>query len=320
MSDHWLVDNAAGWRLSLTRHRPEHVRGRPALIVPGYGMNSFIFGFHPNGPSLVESLVARGIETWTVDLRGQGRSIRARGNRRYGLADLAVEDVGAALAHVVAHTETGSRRVDLLGVSLGAALVFGHLALSPAAPVGSVVSLGGLVTWREVHPLVRLAFASPRAAGLVRFRSTRRFARLAFPLLARVAPGLLSLYVNVRSTDLTQAARMVQTVEDPHPPINREIAEWIKRGDLVLRDVNVSRRVRDVTNPFLCVVARNDGIVTPKTSRHTFETIGSTRKRLLEVGDPATPIAHADLFLARGAQERVFAPVADFLQEEASSS
>lgn len=314
--DRYLVDNRVGWRLSVTRTRATDApTGRPVLIVPGYGMNSYIFGFHPRGPSMVECLAARGLEVWTVDLRGQGRSIRARGNNRYGMADLAVEDLGAALAHVVANTRTGATSVDVIGCSLGTALMFAHVACVPGAPVHALVSMAGLVTWKGAHPVVRFAFGSPRLVGLMRMRNTRQLARFALPVVARVAPSLLSVYLNEQSTDLTQAAKMVQTVEDPHPVINREIAEWIKRGDLVVRGVNVSERLSAMTNPFFCVVANDDGIVLPVTSRHTYDAIGSDTKRLLLVGDPDQPIAHADLFLCNGAQERIFAPVADFLLE-----
>ncbi len=311
---HFLVDNRAGWRLSVARYREGSTpRGRPVLIVPGYGMNSFIFGFHPKGPSLVESLAARGLEVWTIDLRGQGRSIRARGTRRYGLAELAIDDLGAAIGHVLAHTDTASPRLDLVGCSLGTALSFAHVACIPGAPVHALVSMAGLVTWKDAHPAVRMAFASPRLAGMLRVRNTRRLARVALPVVARVAPSLLSFYLNHRSTDLTQSAKMVQTVEDPHPVINREIAEWLRRGDLVIRGVNVSARLKDLRHPFLCVVANHDGIVMPATARHTFETIGSARKELLLVGDDDLPVAHADLFLCNGAQERVFEPLGDFL-------
>jgi len=313
-ADRYFVDNRAGWRLSVTRfRRGSEPKGRPVLIVPGYGMNSFIFNFHPNGPSMVESLASRGLEVWTVDFRGQGRSIRARGSHRYGMSDLAVEDIGAAVAHVLAHTLTGEKKLDLLGCSLGTALAFAHVAIVDGAPVHALVSMAGLVTWREAHPLVRIAFGSPRVAGWMRMKNTRRLARLALPVLSKVAPSLMSVYINERSTDLSQAARMVQTVEDPHPIINREIAEWIRRGDLVIRGVNVSARLPDMTNPFMCVVANDDGIVLPATSRHTFDAIGSTHKEILFVGDADRPIAHADLFLCNGAQPRIFAPVADFL-------
>jgi pimeloyl-ACP methyl ester carboxylesterase len=317
-ADSFLVDNHAGWRIALTRLRPAEgstPAKRPVLIVPGYGMNSYIFGFHPSGPSMVETFAARGLETWTVDLRGQGRSIRARGNSRYGLADLAIEDLGAAIAHVLGHTETGATTVDVVGCSLGTALMFAHVACVKDAKIHALVSMAGLVTWKGAHPLVRFAFGSPRLVGLMRVRNTRGIARFALPAIAKVAPSLLSVYLNHQSTDLTHAAKMVQTVEDPHPVINREIAEWIKRRDLVVRGVNVSQMLPSIEKPFFCVVANDDGIVLPVTSRHTYDAIGSKTKRLLLVGDPDQPIAHADLFLCNGAQDRIFTPIADFLLE-----
>src|SRR4051812_25977144 len=151
-------------------------------------MNSFIFRFHPSGPSMVESLTARGLEVWTVDLRGQGHSIRAKANNRYGLADLAIEDLGAAIAHVLRHTMTGATEVDLIGCSLGTALAFGHVACVPKAPVHALVALAGLVTWQDVHPLVRMAYGSPKLAGLVRFTNTRRLARFVLPVLTTLVP------------------------------------------------------------------------------------------------------------------------------------
>ena len=309
-----LVDNRFGWRLSLVRISEPGARGRPVLLVPGYGMNSFIFGFHPNGPSFVDTLAARGLEVWTMDFRGQGRSIRATGNNRYGMSELVNEDIAAAISHVLEHTRTGALALDVVGCSLGAALVFAHLALHPEVPIHAVVSMAGLVTWRGVHPAVRFAFVSPRLAGLMRMKNTRTLARLALPIVAKVAPRLLSVYLNEQSTDFSRAAHLVQTVEDPHPKINREIARWIHDGDLIMRGVNISQRLPSMRHPFFCVIANDDGIVLPATARHTFDLMGSTTKTLLAVGTPeTTPIAHADLFVCRGAQERIFAPVGDFL-------
>jgi alpha-beta hydrolase superfamily lysophospholipase len=317
--DRYLVDNKVGWRLAVTRTRPLRDGPRPAegkrpvLVVPGYGMNSFIFSFHPKGPSMVETLASRGLEVWTIDFRGQGKSIRARGTNRYGIGDLAIDDLGAVIQHIMTNTATGAKTVDLVGCSLGAALSIAHVACVPEAPVHALVSMAGLVTFTATHPVVRYAFASPRLAGMMRMKNTRRLARFALPVLSKIAPSLISVYINEGTTDLSQSERLVQTVEDPHPVINREIAEWIRRGDFVVRGVNVSRRLPEIKNPFFCVVANQDGIVLPETSRHTFERIGSTHKELLLVGEKEMPIGHADLFVCTGAQERVFAPVADFL-------
>ena len=59
--------------------------------------------------------------------------------------------------------------------------------------------------------------------------------------------------------------------------------------------------------------ANQDGIVPPATARAPFDAIGSDEKELLCVGEPHAPIAHADLFVATGAQDKVFARIANFL-------
>ena len=315
------IDNGAGWRLALKRVAPPTFSNdpapRPVLIVPGYGMNSFIFGFHPRGLSLEAYMASRGLEVWSVDLRGQGRSVREHGTEQYGLGELAVDDRACAIAHVRRSTRTGRDEVDLIGCSLGAALTFAHLACVPDAPVHTVVSMGGLVTWVKIHSVLRAAFWSPWLVGRVRVRDTRKLAGRALPALVRFAPKLLSLYLNADSTDTSNAATMIQTVEDPNPYVNRDIARWIRRRELVVRGVNVSKSMRAMKYPLMVVVANDDGVVPPETSRDIFTAVGSTDKELLEVGDATSRIAHADLFLSTGAQDRIFAPVADFLLRRA---
>jgi esterase/lipase len=87
----------------------------------------------------------------------------------------------------------------------------------------------------------------------------------------------------------------------------------VKQRDLIVRGVDVSQKLREMTYPLLCVVAKDDGIVPERTARAVYDDIGSTDKELLIVGGGPRPIAHADLFLSEGAQERIFEPVASFL-------
>lgn len=313
------VDNGASFELSIKRIAlPGKPKGRPVIFVPGYGMNTFIFGFHPNGISMEEHLARAGLEVFSVDLRGQGRSLTLPGaSEDYGLAELAVDDVRTAIRKVLEVTKTGAREVDLVGVSLGTTFVFAHLACEPATPVRCIVSMGGLVTWVKIHPLIRLAFASPALVSRVRFKSARALAQRLLPFLAHRAPKVLSIYMHAQSTDLSQADVMAQTVENPNPNVNRDIARWIGDRELIVRGVNVSRRVPRMTYPLLCFVAREDGIVPPETARWPYDAIGSTDKELIEVGDDETPIAHADLFVSRISHEKVFTPLARFLVDRA---
>ena len=310
------VDNGAGYELAIKRVSSGRTRpgSRPVILVPGYGMNAFVFGFHPSGLSLEASLAAAGLEVWSAELRGQGKSRTQPGaGKRFGLGELAVDDLPVVVDYVREHTATEAAKVDLIGCSLGTALAFAYLAHQEDAPVHSVVAFGGLVTWVEVHPLLRAAFASPWLAGKVELSGTRALARMVLPAIARVAPSLLSIYLNVKSTDIRRADELVQTVEDPNSLVNEEIAHWIKARELTVRGVNVSQAMSAMEFPLLCVVARDDGIVPEATGRHVFDSMGGKDKELLLVGGGPKPIAHADLFLSEGAQARIFAPVADFL-------
>lgn len=317
------VHNGEGWMLALRRttttelEHAERAPRRPVLIVPGYGMNSFIFGFHPTGRSLEAHLAWRGFEVWSVDLRAQGRSrpVDGAANRRFGLEHLGLVDVPAALDYVRARSATGASRVDVIGASLGASIMFVTAAVHGHEGLGSLVSFGGPLRWERVHPALALAFASPTLAGMVPFRGTRALARLALPVLTRV-PALLSVYLNTSVTDISRADEMVETVEDPVPQINAEIARWIAARDLTVRGVNVTEAVAALPNPLLSVVALSDGIVPPETARSAHHRSRAAVRELLEVGSRERPMAHADLFISRHSEREVFDPLARWLARQ----
>jgi pimeloyl-ACP methyl ester carboxylesterase len=309
-----FVSNHDGWHLSLSQSWDEErlIPGRrPVLIVPGYGMNSFIFSYHPHGDSLESYLVRAGLEVWRADLRAQGKSVSVGGGDSFSLEDLAVTDLGAAVTAVLARSRTGADRVDIIGASLGGTIVFLHAALQRDNRLGSIVAMGSPVRWVDIHPAIKIAFSIPALVGLVRLRGTRRLAGLALPHLARRLPSVLSIYMNASITDVS--AEMVKTVEDPNRHINREIAYWIRDKDLIVRGKNLSEAIRDLQNPLLCVLARGDGIVPRRTAEFPYLAAGSRVKRLLEVGTTERAMAHADLFVSNGAQEGVFAPIAAWL-------
>jgi pimeloyl-ACP methyl ester carboxylesterase len=286
------------------------------IIVPGYGMNSFIFSYHPSGPSLEGYLAQAGFEVWRADLRNQGGSRSIGGSDRYTLEDLALTDLGAVVDAVLERTRTSADRADMIGASLGGTIMFIHAVLERRHRLGSLVAIGSPVRWLSIHPLVKAAFLSPTLAGMIRLRGTRRLAEIALPQLVRLTPWLLSIYMNPRITDTSAAREMVKTVEDPNRAINRQIARWIRSRDLVLRDTNISEALRSVTRPLLCVFANGDGIVPRDTATFPYEQVGSTRKALLEVGTREISMAHADLFVSRECHERVFTPVAAWLGEQ----
>jgi pimeloyl-ACP methyl ester carboxylesterase len=317
-----LIPNGDGWQLSLFQTWDERRLSsgqNPVLIVPGFGMNSFIFSWHPRGASLEGYLAQAGFEVWRIDLRGQGGSRSVGGGDRYGIEDLAVTDVGAAVSAVLERSRTGAARCDMIGASLGGSMMFAHAVLNPAHAFGALVAIGSPVRWVEVHRLLALASSSPALAGMVPWRGTRRLAAVALPFLARHAPWVLSPYLNAEITDTRAAREMVKTVEDPNRHVTRQIAEWIHERDLILRGVNIAEGLSAVAAPLLCVSAWGDGIVPRPTAEFPYRAVGSPVKHLLTVGSPEHAMAHADPFISNESQTRVFEPIAAWLRERTGS-
>ncbi len=313
-----FVSNGAGWEL-LARHcyddqllKPDL---RPIAIVPGYGMNSFIFGWHPTGLSMEEYFTREGFEVWSLTMRGQSGTRRNGGTHDYGIADAALTDLGAMLDYIVENTKTTATKVDLIGCSLGGTYVYTHIAMRPSNRAGSVISIGGPLRWEAVHPALKIAFASPWLAGQVRFAGTRQLARYALPFLVKVPP-IFNLYMHSELVDTSDPATLTKVVEDPNRFLNREIAEWVKTKDLLINGVNVSDALRTVKNPLLCVLANADGIVPPPTALSVLDYIGGDVKDVIVVGNDRLRFAHADLFISYLSQRMVFEPMAAWLKKQ----
>jgi pimeloyl-ACP methyl ester carboxylesterase len=313
------VPNGDGWLLALKQtYAPKTLKRdrRPVAIIPGYGMNAFIFGYHPRGKSMEAYWADMGFEVWSLDLRAQGKAKRVGGRKQYGFYDAAVTDLAVAFDHIVRNTETNQTQLDAVGCSLGGTYLYVHLAFHPEKPLlGSVVTIGAPLRWVHVNPMVRSAFASPRVAGMLAIRGVRPFAKLAMPLLTRV-PQLLHVYLHPEIVDTTKMKEMVRTVENPDRKLNREIAEWVKQEDLVVRGVDVTEGLARAKNPLLVVLSNADGIVPEATALSAYHTIGSSTKEILRVGTEAVRVAHADLFVSDIAQQWVFEPLARWLMAQ----
>jgi pimeloyl-ACP methyl ester carboxylesterase len=318
-----FAPNDDGWLLHLKQVTcPERFDAslHPIVIVPGYGMNAFIFGFHPRGTSMERSLAEAGFEVWSVNLRTQGDARRQKHRPPPpSLRAFAETDLRAAVEAIVGKTTTRRSRVSLVGASLGGTISYAHLALHPDHRVQAVVTIGSPLDWVEVPLVFRAIFRHPTLVGSVRVRGTRTLAQAAFPLLARL-PLLITPYMNPANVDLAAAAQMTQTVENPHPRVNRDIAHWIQERRLVLRGVTVGEALRSVDLPLMLVLANRDGIVPEAAALSAADCWGGRDIELLRVGDERQWYAHADLFVGNEAPRVVFAPLADWLTRKSRAA
>ena len=312
-----FVDDGDGWELDVKQYLdPERLdrRRRPVVMIPGYAMNTFILAFHPDGDSMVEYLVRDGYEVWTANLRDQGDSRRLGRRRRYGFGQLALTDLPVVFGFVREHSEVEPDEPVAVGCSLGASLLYIYLAHhADDHGLGGLIAIGGPLRWDATHPLMRLAFGNPHIAGAARIRGTRRMARVALPLLKRV-PRVLSLYMHADMVDMDQVGELVKAVEDPIPHLNRQISRWMGERDLRVGGLNVTQGLARVKGlPVLCVLGNADGIVPPAAALSVRAVLGEEMVDVLEVGDGSEAWAHADLFIANRAKERVFEPMRAWL-------
>lgn len=306
------------WRLDVTRYwDPDNLdrSRRPVAMVPGYAMNAYILGYHPTGRSMVGYLVDRGFEVWTANLRGQGGASRYRGDDEYGFRDIALADLPTVRDLIVEETDSERDRFDAIGCSIGISYLYAYMAHHPGSHgIDSVVAIGGPLRWEQVHPAVRLVFASPTVAGALPSAGTRLMARFAIPLVKRLPP-IASIYMNVHQIELERVDDLVKTIDDPHPKLNREIARWIRHGDMVVAGVDVTRAMRQIETRTLCILANHDGVVPAASVLSIRDAIGTDDVSVLRIGDDENWFAHADLFISEPAEERVFVPLADWLME-----
>ena len=313
---HHQVSNHDGWNLQIrqTRHRSRHNPAlAPIAIIPGYGMNNFLFSFHPRGTSMELCLAEAGFEVWSLNLRAQGGSRPvSRDAEPPSFAAFAGVDLPAALECIGERTASPGHPISLIGCSLGGTIGYAYLALHPHQQrVGALVTIGSPIHWEQPPLLFQLLGVRPDLIERIRLRGTRPMVRVALPLLQRL-PRLAHLYLNPAHVDLHALHELARTVENPQPRLNRELAEWLAAGRLTIRGRDIAEALQSVSTPLLVTLANRDGIV-PTDSVSAVRRHWGGRADELVVGTDNDWYSHADLFIGNEAPAKVFAPIAAWL-------
>lgn len=203
--------------------------------------------------NLTDGLVERGFSTFTIDLRGHGRSDDAPAGGGAGKRvhverfDDYLEDVERALTWAREQEPDGPR--FLLGHSMGGLIVLRHGLRYPAAGLRGLIALS---------PALRLPLWKELGARFV-----------ARPLVAltggRFAVGRTQLTINAIGKALSRDPAVAEAFRsDPlvHVPITvRLIAEIFRAG----RDTMA--RAAELTEPILILHGRADRVTNPEGSR-----------------------------------------------------
>ncbi len=284
-------------------------RRLPVLLVPSLINRWYVLDLRP-GASLVEALVARGLDVWCLDW-GQPEA-----EDRHFTWD----DVLARLARMVrkVRTETGVDRVALLGYCIGATLAGIHVALQH--DVSAFINLAGPFDFSRIGKLGLMT--DPRwfdgeaisAAG----NMTAAQMQQGFQSLRPTAQ--ISKWVNWLDKAHDPAARASFAALDGWASDNvafpaAAYATWI--GDFYQKNLLVQgqhyargRRVDlgSIECPVLTIVTERDEICPPDAALALNERVASVDKQVLTV-----PGGHVGAVIGRHAKARLYPAIAEWL-------
>jgi len=270
-----------GYEVALYRYRPENlVSGRePVIVCHGLGSNRFSFDPGPL-PSLARYLKAKGLDVWTLDLRGRGLSSRPdrdRGGRlKWGWTfDHYVKyDLPAAIRLV--RRETGYPQVNWIGHSMGGMVMYAYLQTQDVSLIKSATALGSPATFvnnkigkpigRLLGPLFLQRFhrlhLKPTARALALFGYFLPLGRFGTPRNLYPWFGTLA-------------------AESPSTGVLGQFHDWVTNS--TFRSADHSYRYDEgfpkIKTPFMVISASGDFIASPSDVRYGIDNMtGPDRK------------------------------------------
>ncbi len=308
------------WKIRVCRYRKGRTNGQPVLLVHGANVNQHTFT-SPKGGNLVEYLVERGFDCWTVDLRGC-RSSEApfeRHRNQITTDDLLNYDIPAAIRLV--QQETGYAKIHYCGQSLGGMLLYAYVLKFGGDSIASGVTLGspigfdgvrvGRSPWMARLIKINPALAGEVSRGLIPFALLFRASPLAFPMnMKNIARGL-------------NTGHFYNMLEDPLPGVLRDLITWIRtpgwRMDQGQLDVQEGLKTLDI--PLFSVFAPLDPFVPIDKAKAFFDALPAEDKRILiasrELGCKRD-YNHCDLAFGLEGPREVFGPIARWFENHSS--
>lgn len=305
-----------GWRLAI--HRYGSGSGEPVLLCHGLGANAFN---HDLGPklSLARHLAARGLDVWSLELRGHGASAEGAppgwSHRRWSFDQHALEDVPAAIDRVLA--VSGASRLHWVGHSMGGLAIYAYLSQTQDARVASLCAIAS-PTHFERNDLVR------RMHGFWWFLSylptfpVAAFSGLVIPLywgLRLPYPTHNPASVSVRAI----RAALANLVCAINPWVLRQFAVWFETGEFLSADrtIDYGDALATVTTPACAIVGSADRLARPSEAREGHQRLASAVREFHHLGRDSGANAdygHGDLLIGDHAPRDVFPVVTQWLE------
>jgi pimeloyl-ACP methyl ester carboxylesterase len=299
------------WKLRVCRYRQGRSQGEPVLLVHGAGANQHNFTTPP-GQSLVDYLVERGYDCWTVDLRGCYSSVPPYGHGPHEACfdDYLYKDLPPVVQHI--RRTTGYGQLHWIGHSLGGMLLYGYVQ-----------------AFGEKHIASATTMASPLG-----FEGTKlKFPVLLLPLMRwfpRLHGRVMRAYVPIGYTLGVESPMFPINMKNLHPEVTR-------RGLITMLDVPqphvldelmycARHKVWRVDNgrldllaglgkikvPLLAIFAPRDPFIPLDRARKFVDALPHEDKQILILSKDngcAEDYDHCEIPFAKHARREVFEPI-----------
>ena len=315
-----LVTTQDLWKIRMCRYRKGRTGGQPILFVHGANANQHNFT-SPEGVSLVDALVERGYDCWTVDLRGCRSSVPPfeRTRNQVTTDDFLNDDIPTAIRYI--QQETGYARIHYVGHSLGGMLLYAYALKHGTDSLASGTTLGAPLGFegqsgRRSPLMFKLAGLFPAISG--------SFVRGVVPIVScfRISPTVFP--TNMRNIARTMhAGHFYRMIEDPLPGVLDDLCRWVNQPGWRMDDgnLNVLDGLSELDLPLFVLYAPQDPFVSLSNAKAFFEALPSTDKRMLVCAKEhgfKHDYNHCDLAFSHEGAREVFGPIARWIETHPS--
>ncbi|MBI2426142.1 MAG: alpha/beta fold hydrolase [Candidatus Hydrogenedentes bacterium] len=309
------------WRLRLCRYRRDRSRGEPILLVHGLNGNQHSF-INPPGKSLVEHLVAKGYDCWTLDLRGCRSSVAPfeRNITDATIDDQLMQDLPAAIRHIL--KTTGYEKVHYIGHSLGGMLLYAYALQFGSKHIASGVTLAAPLGFegtevRRSNGLVFLLGLFPSVWGNV--------ARGVVPFAMGMNTSLGAFPINMKNLMIGVNTSVVHNLlEDPLPKVMHQFVYWVnmKTWRMNAGQLDVKDGLASLDFPLMALYAQVDPFIPLPKAREFVSALPHEDKEIVicsKENGCEQDYGHCDILFARNGVREVYEPIARWLARHAIS-
>lgn len=312
----YLVTTKSIWKIRVCRFRKGRTNGQPVLLVHGANVNQHNFT-SPRGRSLVDVLVDRGFDCWTVDLRGCRSSVAPfeRHRNQITIDDYLNDDIPTVIQFI--KQETGYAKVHYCGHSLGGMLLYAYVLkygpddIASGATLGAPLGFEGVKIRRSKILVGLLSIYPPFFGGmgraLIPLVRALRIPMVIFPMNARnLAKGLDNSY-------------LYNMLEDPLPKVLRQLCEWVNKPGWTMDGgaLDVQKGLETLDFPLFAIYGPLDPFVPVAKAQEFFDRLPTGDKRILICSKEQGckhDYNHCDLAFGQEGQREVFAPIARWFE------